>query len=339
MAAVPLIQTSILRPFTRYLEQLGAPVENGLRKAKLPVISLDNPALYISTAAFWDFAGIMAQREGIENLGILVGEAAGANSLAPTFRQLLLTCPTLYQALLLTSRKLASRSSLSYIGVVDTGADTSRFYHHTSFGLQHPSHYHMEWFALSAMVEIVRVFTGRDWRPAEIGLISRRVPGRMIQSRFPDTRFVYGQPSSYLNIDAALLSTPPCMDSGMETVDESTTPLSTGHSHPADDFAGSLKQLLAAYLPEGTPSVNLIADVAGTSTRTLQRQLRAAGLNYRELLEQVRYDRAIRLLANPDNTIIDIASQLGYSEPTHFTRAFRRMAGISPRAYKRQLTT
>jgi len=339
MAAVPLIQTSILRPFTRYLEQLGAPVENGLRKAKLPVISLDNPALYISTAAFWDFAGIMAQREGIENLGILAGEAAGANSLAPTFRQLLLTCPTLYQALLLTSRKLASRSSLSYIGVVDTGADTSRFYHHTSFGLQHPSHYHMEWFALSAMVEIVRVFTGRDWRPAEIGLISRRVPGRMIQSRFPDTRFVYGQPSSYLNIGAALLSTPPCMDSGMEAVDESTTPLSTGHSHPADDFAGSLKQLLAAYLPEGTASVNLIADVAGTSTRTLQRQLRAAGLNYRELLEQVRYDRAIRLLANPDNTIIDIASQLGYSEPTHFTRAFRRMAGVSPRMYKQQLTT
>jgi len=338
MAAVPLIQTSILRPFTRYLEQLGVPVENGLRKAKLPVISLNNPALYISTAAFGDFAGIMAQREGIENLGILVREAAGANSLAPTFRQLLLTCPTLYQALLLTSRKLASRSSLSYIRVVDTGADTSRFYHHTSFDLQHPSHYHMEWFALSAMVEIVRVFTGPDWRPAEIGLISRQVPGRMIQSRFPDTRFVYGQPSSYLSIDAALLSTPPRMDSGMEAVDESITPLSTVHSHPADDFAGSLKQLLAAYLPEGTPSINLIAEVAGTSTRTLQRHLLAAGLNYRELLEQVRYDTAIHLLTNPDNTIMDIASQLGYSESTHFTRAFRRMSGVSPRKYKRQLT-
>lgn len=334
MAAVPLIQTSILRPFTRYLEQLGVPVENGLRKAKLPVISLNNPALYISTAAFWDFAGIMAQREGIENLGILVGEASGANSLAPTFRQLLLTCPTLYQALLLTSRKLASRSSLSYIGVVDTGADTSRFYHHTSFGLQHPSHYHMEWFALSAMVEIVRVFTGPDWRPAEFGLISRRVPGPMILSRFPDTRFVYGQPSSYVSIDAALLSTPPCM----EAVDQSITPVSTGHSHPADDFAGSLKQLMAAYLPEGTPSINLIAEVAGTSTRTLQRHLLAAGLNYRELLEQVRYDMAIHLLTNPDNTIMDIATQLGYSEPTHFTRAFRRMAGVSPRKYKQQLT-
>ena len=189
----------------------------------------------------------------------------------------------------------------------------------------------MEWFALSAMVEIIRVFTGPGWRPAEIGLMSRQVPGRIVQSRFPDTRFVFGQAASYLSIDAALLSKPP----RVEAMLPSMAPAATGHNHPADDFAGSLKQLMAAYLPEGAPSINMIAELAGTSTRTLQRHLLEAGLNYRKLLEQVRYDAALRLLTNPDHTIIDIAARLGYSEATHFIRAFRRMAGVSPGEYQR----
>ncbi|GMQ92394.1 MAG: AraC family transcriptional regulator [Gammaproteobacteria bacterium] len=330
MDAIPLTRTSILRPFTHYLRQMGAPVENGLCKAKLPVMSIDDPEHYVSTTAFWNFAGNMARREGIGNLGILVGEAYGANSMHPTFRQTLLACPTLYQALMQTCMALARESSLSYTTVAVIDADTSRFYHHTSFGLDHPSHYHMEWFALSAMVEIVRVFTGPDWQPAEIGLMSGHTPGRIIRARFPDTRFVNRQSSSHISIDTGLLSTPPFA----EPVDDLMTTTSMDNNNPADDFSGALKQLLSAYLPEGTPPVGLIAELAGTSVRSLQRHLKLSGFSFRELLEQARYDTAIGMLANTDETISDIALRLGYPEPTHFARAFRRMAGVSPGQYR-----
>ena len=62
-----------------------------------------------------------------------------------------------------------------------------------------------------------------------------------------------------------------------------------------------------------------------------------SGLNYRELLERARYDAAIQLLARTDEAIMDITRKLGYSEPTHFARAFRRMAGVSPGGYLRQI--
>ena len=34
-----------------------------------------------------------------------------------------------------------------------------------------------------------------------------------------------------------------------------------------------------------------------------------------------------------ENAITDIASLPGYSDPSHFARAFRRLAGVSPREY------
>lgn len=329
MDSIPLIRTAILRPFTRYLQQLGAPVEDGLRKMKLPVLALDDPGLYVSTTAFWNFAGSMARREGIENLGILAGETSGANSMHPTFRNTLLACPTLYQALMQTCITLARESSHSHLTVTVVDADTAMFCHHTSFGLDHPSHYHMEWFALSAMVDIVRVFAGPGWQPEEIGLMSSRTPGRSVRTRFPDTRFVLRQPSGYLSINTALLSTP-----ATKPADYSATPVPIDCNHPADDFTGSLKQLLSAYLPEGTPPIGLIADIADTSVRSLQRHLRLSGLSYRELLEQARFDSAIHMLVNTDETVTDIAHRLGYPEPTHFARAFRRIAGVSPVQYR-----
>ena len=101
----------------------------------------------------------------------------------------------------------------------------------------------------------------------------------------------------------------------------------------------SISTLLLTHRPAQPAglAVGLIAEIAGTSTRSLQRHLQMSGLNYRELLERARYDAAIQLLARTDEAIMDITRKLGYSEPTHFARAFRRMAGVSPGGYLRQI--
>jgi len=41
-------------------------------------------------------------------------------------------------------------------------------------------------------------------------------------------------------------------------------------------------------------------------------------------------------MQSTSKTITEIASLLGYSDPTHFARDFRRIAGVSPREYVRQ---
>ena len=76
--------------------------------------------------------------------------------------------------------------------------------------------------------------------------------------------------------------------------------------------------------------------MAGISTRTLQRHLKQLWLSYSELVEQVRFEKASKLLRESDLKSLYIAFELGYTDPSHFSRAFKRLASMSPREYRRE---
>ena len=73
------------------------------------------------------------------------------------------------------------------------------------------------------------------------------------------------------------------------------------------------------------------------SASTLQRRLRASGTSYQQLLEEARFELARSLLKNTAQPLGDIAARLGYGHLANFSRAFSRMAGQSPSAYRRGL--
>ena len=77
-----------------------------------------------------------------------------------------------------------------------------------------------------------------------------------------------------------------------------------------------------------------MAATAGVSTRTLHRMLAAEGLKYAELAEQVRMERARKLLAQGLSTE-DVAVALDYSDGRSFRRAFERWTGESPASFRR----
>ena len=93
--------------------------------------------------------------------------------------------------------------------------------------------------------------------------------------------------------------------------------------------------VIGAPKKDGNPSVDLAAAAAGTSVRTLQRRLAQCGLTYSHLVQQARFEVAAALLQDPDTKIIDIALSVGYGDPSHFARAFRRLTGVSPREFRR----
>jgi AraC-like DNA-binding protein len=92
--------------------------------------------------------------------------------------------------------------------------------------------------------------------------------------------------------------------------------------------------LIAKMLPYEHPTRERIAKRLNMSARTLQRRLNDWGVTFEELIDEYRRDRALRLLARPDHTVLEIAYSLGYSDPAHFTRAFKRWTGGSPRSYR-----
>jgi AraC-like DNA-binding protein len=67
-----------------------------------------------------------------------------------------------------------------------------------------------------------------------------------------------------------------------------------------------------------------------TSSRTLQRRLRNAGVRFHDLLADVRREEALRLVSTTRSTLAEIARDLGYSDLANFLRAFRRWTGTTP---------
>jgi AraC-like DNA-binding protein len=98
---------------------------------------------------------------------------------------------------------------------------------------------------------------------------------------------------------------------------------------------GQLRHEIGRALVRGESGIERLARATGTSVRTLQRRLKDAGVNYNDLLNDVRKTLALNLLENETLALGEIAFALGYSEVSAFNHAFRRWVGQSPGDYRR----
>lgn len=61
---------------------------------------------------------------------------------------------------------------------------------------------------------------------------------------------------------------------------------------------------------------------------------KATGINFVEYVARLRVEKAKHLLHNPEGRISEIAFEVGFQSLSQFNRHFKRLAGISPRAYR-----
>ncbi|WP_342622134.1 AraC family transcriptional regulator [Pseudomonas alkylphenolica] len=102
------------------------------------------------------------------------------------------------------------------------------------------------------------------------------------------------------------------------------------------DLTARISQSIAGNLRAGDVGLDAIAKELGFSPRTLQRRLQEQALEFNTLVEEIRIAKALAYMEDSSRSINDIASVLGYSEASSFTRAFRRWTGLSPRAFRQQ---
>jgi AraC-like DNA-binding protein len=107
---------------------------------------------------------------------------------------------------------------------------------------------------------------------------------------------------------------------------------------PAAQPSGALRQVVEAYLDDGAVlEIHDLARLFDTSDKAIQRELRKAGTTFQALLDDVRRQRALRLVGDPAQSLTSIAYGLGYTDAANFSRAFKRWTGRSPRVFRRRL--
>jgi AraC-like DNA-binding protein len=126
-------------------------------------------------------------------------------------------------------------------------------------------------------------------------------------------------------LDLHLASSDPITAETLEARIAQLTAGGTGRS----PFVERVRRTLAARLDaELTPTA--IAKALGISARTLRRHLEQEGLTLRAALDDVRRERADELLAS-GTPIKEVAFALGFSEPSAFSRAYKRWTGVAPK--------
>ena len=87
-------------------------------------------------------------------------------------------------------------------------------------------------------------------------------------------------------------------------------------------------------LPDGPPNQQQIAEALHVSNRTLQRKLKEEGTSFMDLLQDTRLQLARKYLRQPNRSVVETSYLLGFSEPSTFSRAFKRWTGIAPAEFR-----
>jgi len=92
-----------------------------------------------------------------------------------------------------------------------------------------------------------------------------------------------------------------------------------------------------AHLADVT--IAAVCAAVGISERSLRRQFgTATGMTWRQYVLQSRLLRAMARLTEPNRSVMDVATEIGFDSVSAFTRAFVRLTGETPSAYRRRVT-
>ncbi|WP_198664933.1 response regulator [Lewinella sp. IMCC34191] len=117
-----------------------------------------------------------------------------------------------------------------------------------------------------------------------------------------------------------------------------TGPEEKGHSELDKRFINSAVEVIERHMGDTAFNPELLADHLQISPRQLYRKLNAiSGNTVSGFIMQVRMEKAADLLKDWQLNVSEVASRVGISEASNFSRAFRKHYGCSPSRYRKDL--
>ena len=326
---IPLIRVAGLRPFVAFLARSGPP-DGLLGRAGLPLRLLDHPETLISVAQAVGFMEDAAAARDLWHLGLQAGGETTIDALG-LFGRAVGRSATLQEALDTLVRLAPAFDSG---GRWWTAREGERVWlYHRLTPIPGTTCRQADGYWLAIALNLLRAGAGPDWQPEAIRMQTSEANGFRQAVAIPAARVSFSHSETAIAFPAALLGRPlprrPAAPLDGREIERWKA------SGPANDFLGSVQQVIATLSSPAYPRIEVVARAIGTGVRTLQRRLSEAGASYERMLARARFDTAAHLLESTDATVLDIALDVGYSDHAHFTRAFRRWTGVPPREFRK----
>jgi AraC-like DNA-binding protein len=328
LASIPMAGGGLSRLAVARLESAGVPVAPLLKRVGLTSELIAEPEERLnvrSQIALLDEAAIALKDDCIgftlardfdpREIGLLYYVMASSQTLGEALKRLARYSKVTNEALVFGYRE-GNRLiiSLSYSGVP-----------------RHSDRHQIE-FCMFAVLRICRVLTGQNLVPQQFSISHHRSGDTSEMARFVGTKVAFGADTDEfaLNIDArklALVHSDPYLNDLLLKNCETALADKRGDM---SQFRTRVENAISSLLPHGRVLVEDVARSLGMSERTLARKLSDEGLNFTEILQQLRRDLAVRYLDDRKLHVSKIAWLLGFHEVSSFTHAFRRWTGKTP---------
>lgn len=330
MKPVPLIHTSWLKPFADYFATRRIELRPYYEAARIEAKQVTSGEGWITKHQLYLFLNGLAEGEKMPEVGFLVGETITPDKLG-SIGEAMAQAETL-GGVMRTFCQLINRHVEENRCWLEEGADGEVWLFDEKLSSFEAERSIADHAGLMSMINLARLVGGPDWYPQQVKFQTgpttayRKVPGmKSLMIEFDQPAAGFSFPASWLLQRVHVVSTRRPSPGNQSGLLEEGKPI-----------VEKIRLLLEAILGVGgiAPTVNLMAELCNTSPRSLHRQLKESGTSYRQLMDDLRLNRAKALLAKGDLAIKEIAHDLGYSGTNNFTRAFHRLAGVSPGAYR-----
>lgn len=276
----------VVKPFVRFLEWQGYPIERRLLHVHLSPELLEDDDGILPIRPALEFIDRASRAEGIDHLGLRAAETVTADELG-SVRTLMVRSRNLNEYLESACR-LAGSISTSVRYAVCVSGDTARL-HYGTLDVGNPVHGHL--FTLGVTINTLRALAGASWKPGEIVVPAGTVDGLAeISSAFENARVDRSANSASFAFPRSFLALPAPRPSRTEGIR-----LDAHLSRPdAGGFRHTARRLVECLILDGFADVQAAADAAGMSVRTFQRRLAECGLVFTRLVQEARIEVAER---------------------------------------------
>ena len=333
LASIPTAQGGLSRLAIARLKSAGVPVVPVLRRVGLTPEVIADPEERLSVRSqitLLEEAAIALQDDSLgftlardfdpRALGLLYYVMASSQTLGDALNRVARYSQTTNEALVVRYRE-GNRLiiNLSYSGVP-----------------RHSDRHQIE-FCMFAVLRICRVLTERNLVPQDFSIAHHRSEGTAEMSRFVGTKVEFGADTDEFALNSNTRELP------VIHADHHLNDLLLKYCEAAlknrkrdkSQLRTRVENAISTLLPHGRALVEDVARDLRMSKRTLARRLSEDGLNFTEILQQLRHDLALRYLNDRQMNVSKIAWLLGFNDVSAFTHACKRWTGKTPSEMRR----
>lgn len=322
-------RASSLGPIAGFMDRQGGCIARVLNDVDLPFALLDQPDILVPLREQFRFLERAARETGDDCFGARLGQAVRARELS-AFGAWVCAGETLTRAIERAHAGLNVMLQTSTALAFERHGTKARWW----IAFLEPEtegRHHNEFLGVGYMIDMIRTYAGPRWRPDVVmTALPIGTPRAGLEAVF-GANVSHGHASPGIEFDAALLARGP--SAGLRCAAD-TRPGTEPQVPGQDDELATIAAVMDLAVHEDYPRVEWVAAKLGTTRRSLQRRLAAHGTTFIRLAEETLLRRAKALLSDERKPITEIAVELGYADPAHFTRAFRRWTGVAPSAYR-----